>query len=82
VEHHDYEDKVLRIHRKGGEHDIIVWDEQNPNEMSDEDIADCIPWKVFTGVTESERKELIRIVRMFFEDVYDEWLVTDEDKHR
>ena len=70
----------LAIHRKGGEGDYVVWDEHDSSGMTDEDVAECIPWGSFTGVTKEERDELIDIVREFFDDVYDEWLVTDEGK--
>ena len=65
-------EEVLAIQRRGGEGDKLVWDEHNPDDMSDQDIADCVPWDSFTGVTDSERKELISIVRSFFEDVVEE----------
>ena len=78
--------ECLVIHRKGGEGNYVVWDEHDSSGMTDEDVAECIPWDSFTGVTKEERDELINIVREFFDDVYDEWLMkptreTPEDTH-
>jgi len=70
--------ELLVIHRKGGEGDYVVWGEHDSSGMTDEDVAECIPWGSFTGVTKEERDELIDIVREFFDDVYDEWLALPE----
>ena len=77
----------LAIHWKGGIDWFVVWDGHNPHEMTDEDIANCvqlimtidmtdrISLDTFTSVTEEERKELVNIVREFYEDVYSERIV-------
>lgn len=66
----EYSVELLRIYKRSGESSCVVWDEDNPAEMSDGDIWIQIPWKAFNNATPEEQNELVGYVREFFEDVY------------